>query len=42
MEKMKFSNLSNKEYFSLHSELSEDRLEDLVHAEEEFQKHLNP
>lgn len=35
---MKFSNLSNKEYFTLHGELSESRQEDLVHAEEEFQK----
>lgn len=38
MRKMKFSNLSNKEYFYLHGELSESRLEDLVHAEEEFQE----
>ena len=35
---MKFSNLSNKEYFTLHGELSESRQEELVHAEEEFQK----
>ena len=35
---MKFSNLTNKEYFTLHGELSEERQEDLVHAEEEFQK----
>lgn len=35
---MKFSSLSNKEYFSLHGELSEERQEDLVYAEEEFQK----
>lgn len=35
---MKFSNLSNKEYFSLHGTLSEERQEDLVYAEEEFQE----
>ena len=38
MEKMKFSNLSNKEYFSLHGELSEERQEGLIHAEEEFRE----
>lgn len=35
---MKFSNLSNKEYFSLYGELSEERLDDLICAEEEFQE----
>lgn len=35
---MKFSNLTNKEYFTLHGELSVERQEDLVYAEEEFQK----
>lgn len=35
---MKFSNLTNKEYFSLHGELSESRQEDLVYAEEEFKE----
>lgn len=35
---MKFSSLTNKEYFTLHGELSVERQEDLVYAEEEFQK----
>lgn len=35
---MKFSALTNKEYFTLHDTLSVERQEDLVYAEEEFQK----
>ena len=35
---MKFSNLTNKEYFNLHGELSEERQRDLVDAEEDFKE----
>lgn len=38
---MKFSSLTNKEYFNLHGELSEERQRDLVDAEEDFKKTAN-